>query len=385
MIDSLSKVNYHAASCEASTGKMGHLPPTPPRFIHIASNGVFSNSLINLEFLDFPTRSSSVETPIPNATPDGSLLDAYSRAVTAAVRKVGPAVVHVHVRRSQSTSGGRTPAEATGSGVLITPDGYCVTNSHVVEDANIFNATCADGSSYNAALIGQDTATDLALLRIQASGLPIAELGDSDRLEAGQLAIAIGNPLGFQNTVTAGVISALGRSLRSRSGRLIENIIQTDAALNPGNSGGPLVDSRGLVIGINTAIIPDAQGICFAVPVNTLRWVLTSIIRDGRVIRAFLGISGQNVPLPVRILRYFQLKNEAGVQILDVVPHSPAAQAGLREGDIIIGLNGCPINRLDDIHRLLGKEHIGKTSRLELLREWSNRLELSIVPTETPY
>ena len=257
-----------------------------------------SNADSNLKFLDFPARGDTLEAGSKVGPEDDSLLDAYSQAVIRAVKKVGPSVVHVHVRRSQPSNTPR-PAqgtEATGSGVVITPDGYCVTNSHVVEGANVFTATSADGSRFNADLIGQDPATDLALLRIQASGLPIAELGDSDSLKVGQLAIAIGNPLGFQNTVTAGVISALGRSLRSRTGRLIENIIQTDAALNPGNSGGPLVDSRGLVIGINTAIIPDAQGICFAVPVNTLRWVLTSIIRDGRVIRAYLGISGQNVP-----------------------------------------------------------------------------------------
>jgi S1-C subfamily serine protease len=345
-----------------------------------------SNADLNLKFLDFPARGDSLETGSKVGAEDDSLLDAYSQAVIQAVKKVGPSVVHVHVRRSQPGNAPRPSqgAEATGSGVVITPDGYCVTNSHVVEGANVFTATSADGSRFSADLIGQDPATDLALLRIQASGLPIAELGDSDSLKVGQLAIAIGNPLGFQNTVTAGVISALGRSLRSRTGRLIENIIQTDAALNPGNSGGPLVDSRGLVIGINTAIIPDAQGICFAVPVNTLRWVLTSIIRDGRVIRAYLGISGQNVPLPVRIVRFFQLKNEAGVQILDVVPRSPADTAGLREGDVIISLNDKPISRLDDIHRLLGKEDIGKTLKLVLLRDWSNQMELSVIPTETP-
>jgi S1-C subfamily serine protease len=341
---------------------------------------------LNLKFLDFPSNRENSGTTSTAARETDALMDAYSQAVTRAVRKIGPSVVHVHVKRSQAAGHDRhtQDIQGSGSGVIITPDGYCVTNSHVVEDANVFNATSADGSSYSAELIGRDTATDLAFLRIQASGLPIAELGDSDKLEVGQLAIAVGNPLGFQNTVTAGVISALGRSLRSRNGRLIENIIQTDAALNPGNSGGPLADSKGLVVGINTAIIPDAQGICFAIPVNTLRWVLTSIIRDGRVIRAFLGISGQNVPLPVRIIRYFQLKNEAGVQILDVVPNSPAALAGLREGDIIISLNGKPITRLDDIHRLLGKDDIGKNLKLTLLRDWSNQIELSIIPTETP-
>jgi S1-C subfamily serine protease len=341
---------------------------------------------LNLQFLNYiePVDQKAPERTL--AGPDGALLDAYSQAVIRAVRQVGPAVVHIHVKGGRSDRPDR-PAqevEGSGSGVMITPDGYCVTNSHVVENARVFNATSADGSSYQAELIGQDLATDLALLRIQASGLPIAELGDSNRLEAGQLAIAIGNPLGFQNTVTAGVISALGRSLRSRTGRLIENVIQTDAALNPGNSGGPLVDSQGQVIGINTAIIPDAQGICFAIPVNTLRWVLTSIIRDGRVIRAYLGITGQNVPLPVRIVRFYQLKNEAGVQIMDVIADSPAALAGLRAGDIILELNDRAVTRLDDIHRLLGKNDIGRALKVVLLRDWSKRIEMSIIPTETP-
>jgi S1-C subfamily serine protease len=349
-------------------------------------NSLDSTSDFNLRFLDFPAQGEAAGTAFQDKKDDGALLDAYSQAVTRVVKKVGPAVVHVHVKRSQGNGPARQgqEVEATGSGVIITPDGYCVTNSHVVEGANVFNTTSADGSSYNAVLVGQDTATDLALLRIQASGLPIAGLGDSDRLQVGQLAIAIGNPLGYQNTVTAGVVSALGRSLRSRNGRLIENVIQTDAALNPGNSGGPLADSKGLVIGINTAIISSAQGICFAIPVNTLRWVITSILKDGRVIRAFLGISGQNIPLPVRIVRYYQLKNEAGVQILDVVPNSPAYLAGLKEGDILISLDGEPITKIDDIHRSLGQEDIGKSLKLVLLRGWSNLLELSVVPTETP-
>jgi S1-C subfamily serine protease len=340
----------------------------------------------NLKFLDFPSRGEAGEIVSPGARGDGALLDAYSQAVTRVVKKIGPAVVHVHVKKTQSNGnpGQNRPVEGSSSGVIITPDGYCVTNSHVVENSNYFNSTFSDGSSYNADLIGQDTTTDLALLRIQAAGLPIAELGDSDRLEAGQLAIAIGNPLGFQNTVTAGVISALGRSLRSKNGRLIENVIQTDAALNPGNSGGPLADSSGRVIGINTAIIPDAQGICFAIPVNTLRWVITSILREGRVIRAFLGISGQTIPLPVRIIRCFQLKNETGVQIIDVAANSPACAAGLREGDVIIALNGKQVEKIDDIHRLLDKQDIGKRLTVELLRDWSNLREFQITPTETP-
>jgi S1-C subfamily serine protease len=346
---------------------------------------VSSISNFDLQFLDYPAEGATLAHSTQD-NKDDELLDAYSRAVTKVVNKVGPAVAHVHIKRKADKRPGHTPheVEGTGSGVFITPDGYCITNSHVVEEANFFTVTTSDGSAYSADLIGNDTATDLALLKVQASGLHTANLGDSDRLQVGQLVIAIGNPLGFQNTVTAGVVSALGRSLRSRNGRLIENIIQTDAALNPGNSGGPLVDSRGLVIGINTAIIPNAQGICFAVPVNTLRWVLTSILKDGRVIRAFLGIAGQNIPLPVRVIRHFQLPNETGVQIINVVPDSPAYVSGLREGDVVISMNGKLINGVDDIHRSMTKEDIGKTLKMIVLRDWVNRLELTIMPTEMP-
>ncbi len=338
----------------------------------------------DLKFLDFPASGEPAGSAVQNP-PEEEMLDAYSRAVTRVVSQVGPAVAHVHVKRTTAIRG--RPAqevEATGSGVIITPDGYCVTNSHVVEEGTTYKVTQAEGSTYNAELIGKDTATDLALLRIQTSGLPIAGLGDSDKLQVGQLVIAIGNPLGFQNTVTAGVVSALGRSLRSRNGRLIENIIQTDAALNPGNSGGPLVNSRGLVIGINTAIIPEAQGICFAIPVNTMRWVVTSIFREGKVTRAFLGIAGQTVPLPMRVVRHFQLAKDSGMQIVEVVPGSPAQTAGLRAGDIVISLDGNPITRVDDIHRSLGKEVIGKGLTLRVLRDWVNMVELDIRPVAAP-
>jgi len=210
------------------------------------------------------------------------------------------------------------------------------------------------------------------------------DVGDSAGLRVGQLVVAVGNPLGFQSTVTAGVISALGRSLRSRAGRLIENVIQTDAALNPGNSGGPLVDSRGYVVGVNTAIIQYAQGICFAIPVDTMRWVVTQLIREGKVVRGFLGISGQTVPLPVRVVRYFQLDHDSGVQVVDVTKASPAYRAGLREGDIIISLGGERVTSVDDIHRRLTREAIGKSLGVVLLRDWTKRLEISIVPTESP-
>jgi S1-C subfamily serine protease len=278
----------------------------------------------------------------------------------------------------------RPEAEGSGSGFIITPDGYIVTNSHVVEDVDMVEANFSDGNTCPAEVVGQDPATDIALLRVSSSALPMVSLGDSDRVQVGQVAIAVGNPLGFQSTVTAGVISALGRTLRSRTGRLIENIIQTDAALNPGNSGGPLLDSRGHVIGINTAIIQYAQGICFAIPVNTMRWVVTQLIREGKVTRGFLGISGQTVPLPVRVVRYFQLSNASGVQVTDVVSSSPAKQAGLKEGDIIIALGGKPVASIDDIHRRLTREAIGKNLDVSLLRGWTNRLEKVIVPAESP-
>jgi S1-C subfamily serine protease len=316
---------------------------------------------------------------------DTELLDAYSKAVTGVVVRVGPAVVHVRVKKKMARRG-PSPAEAegSGSGVIITPDGYIVTNSHVIEDANTVEVTLADGATCNVEVIGQDTATDIALLRVSGSGLPMAYLGDSDKLKVGQLAIAVGNPLGFQSTVTAGVISALGRSLRSRTGRLIENVIQTDAALNPGNSGGPLVDSRGYVIGINTAIIQYAQGICFAIPVNTMRWVVTQLIREGKIVRGFLGISGQTVPLPVRVVRYFQLDYNSGVQVVDVAQASPAHQAGLKEGDIVISIDGESVTSVDDIHRRLTREAIGKSLEVVLLRDWTKRVEISIIPAENP-
>ncbi len=268
-------------------------------------DAVRGQSDFGLKFLDYPAAAEAEEPASPSFEEGADFLDSYSRAVTNVVAKVGPAVVSIRVRKKASDRPRRWPNEGEGSasGVIIAPDGYVVTNSHVVEGADEIEVSLPDGSDYGAYLVGKDLATDLALVRVTGSGLPIAQLGDSSKLKVGQLVIAIGNPLGFQSTVTAGVVSALGRSLRSRSGRLIENIIQTDAALNPGNSGGPLVDSRGLVVGINTAIIQFAQGICFSIPVNTLRWVVTALIREGKVTRGYLGISGQMVPLPVRVVR----------------------------------------------------------------------------------
>ncbi len=318
----------------------------------------------------------------PQAAGDRHLLDAYSQTVVDVVKEVGSCVVHVHVRRgSDSHSRSQRTAEGSGSGVIIAPDGYIVTNSHVVENAAAIHVSLADGSTSQADIIGQDKATDLALLRLLPdSKLPAANLGDSDKLQVGQIAIAIGNPYGFQNTVTAGIISALGRALRSRTGRLIENVIQTDAALNPGSSGGPLVNSEGRVIGINTAIIQYAQGICFAIPVNTMRWVVTLLLREGKITRGFLGISGQTVPLPARVIRYFNLPQETGVHVMNVAKGSPAENAGLKEGDVIISMAEQTINTVDDIHKLLQADRIGKELSIILLRDWTQKVEARVTP-----
>lgn len=343
----------------------------------------------DFKFLDFPSAPTMEGHAPQDIEKEKELLDAYSEAVANVVARVGPSVLHVHVKRKAPPVQTRTPptppyeVEGAASGVIIAPDGYILTNSHVVAGSTTVEVGLPDGSRHRADIIGQDPATDLAVIRASMSGLPAAQLGDSDRLRVGQLAIAIGNPLGFQSTVTTGVISALGRSLRSYSGRLIENIIQTDAALNPGNSGGPLVDSRSRVIGINTAIIQFAQGICFAIPVNTVRWVASLLIREGKVTRGYLGIAGQQISLPTRLVRSLGIERNSAVQVLSIVPKSPAQATDLRIGDIIISIGGTPINSVDDVHRLLTSQVIGKSLDLVALREGS-RLEKTIVPVETP-
>lgn len=316
------------------------------------------------------------------------LLDAYSQAVIRVVEQVGPAVVSVGVLKQVlgRTQDGRTmpfQAPGAGSGVIITPDGYILTNSHVVNRADRLEVTLADGTTYPAQLVGEDPETDLAVLRIPASGLPVAVLGDSEKLRVGQLVIAIGNPFGFQATVTTGVVSALGRTLRSQGGRLIENVIQTDAALNPGNSGGPLVDTRGQVVGINTAIIQFAQGICFAIPVNTARWVAGQLIKEGRVRRAFLGVTVQQRPVHRRLARLHDVVSGTGLLVMGVAPGSPAAQAGLRQGDIIVAIDGVAISSADDLQRMLGRAAIGAPLRITVLRG-VERLDLVARPAEAP-
>ena len=318
--------------------------------------------------------------PVPqflkDETEDGKLLDAYSRAVISAVDRVAPAVAHVEVEFAESRRRG-----GSGSGFAFTPDGLLLTNSHVVHGARRIRATFADGLSREANLIGEDPHTDIAVLRIDATSLASVALGTSRSVRVGQLAIAIGNPYGFQHTVTAGVVSALGRSLRAQSGRLIDDVLQTDAALNPGNSGGPLVDSRATVIGVNTAIIPGAQGICFATAIDTVKAVVVQLLRHGRVRRGYLGIAGATVPLARRLARHFALANERAVRVESVEPRGPAAAAGVAPGDLIVRFGGEAVNGIDDVHRLLTGSRIGERATLVVLRGAQQR-ELAVVPAE---
>jgi S1-C subfamily serine protease len=319
-----------------------------------------------------------------NLRGDSELLDAYSRAVAGAVDRVAPAVVHLQARRriGDNARGAERPA-GSGSGVIFTPDGFVLTNSHVVHGASAIEATLTDGRTLPAYLVGDDPDTDLALLRLHADGLAHAELGDSGKIRVGQLVVAIGNPFGFQASVTAGVVSALGRSLRGRTGRLIDDIVQTDAALNPGNSGGPLVTARGEIIGINTAIIPFAQGICFAIASNVVRFVVSELMRHGRVRRSYIGVAGQTVPLSRRTVRFHALEVESGARVISVEPESPAARAGLVSGDIIVGLGGAPVTGVDALHRLLTADRIGQSLELDVLR-LTRRLALAVVPGVRP-
>jgi S1-C subfamily serine protease len=314
---------------------------------------------------------------------DAALLDAYSRAVMTAVERVSPSVVNVEVHQAARRARSGEPRERRGggSGFVFTPDGLILTNSHVVHDATRIEVTLADGRRTPAHTVGDDPATDLAVIRIDATGLQAVQFGDSQQLRAGQMAIAIGNPYGFQSTVTAGVISALGRSLRSYSGRLIEDVIQTDAALNPGNSGGPLVDSSGAVIGVNTATILPAQGICFAIGINTAKFVASRLLRDGRIRRSWIGVSAQTVPVHRRVVRFYGLPRESGVVVMGVEDRSPARSAGLREGDVVVALDDKPVAGVDDLHRLLTDAQVGARCELTVIRH-TERLMLQIVPEE---
>jgi S1-C subfamily serine protease len=304
----------------------------------------------------------------PSAPPNTELFDAYSRAVTSAVEAIGPAVVKIDAR-------------GTGSGFVFAPDGLVLTNSHVVAKATRISVTLPDGRELGADLVGDDPHTDLAVLRVSAPDLVAAPFGDSSALRPGQLVIAIGNPFGFQHTVTAGVVSALGRSLRARTVRLMENLIQTDAALNPGNSGGPLVTSAAEVVGVNTAVILGGQGIAFAVPINTARYVVSSLLRDGRVRRSHLGVAGQQVPIHRRLVREHSLGRDQGVAVTAVSPGTAAADAELRPGDVIVEFAGEPVGSVDDLHRLLTEDRIGQLLPMKILRR-SKLRRLLVTPRE---
>jgi S1-C subfamily serine protease len=338
------------------------------------------NSALHLLRTDDSARGDVA--PVRPHHSDDELLDAYSRAVVTAAERVGPAVVRVDIRHAVAVRTRRGVSERElgghGSGFVFTPDGFVLTNSHVVKDARVVRVEMPDGRSAAAEVIGDDPDTDIAVLRIHAADVAWAQLGDSSALRVGQLVIAIGNPLGFQSTVTAGVVSALGRSFRSTTGRLIDDVVQTDAALNPGSSGGPLVDSHGRVIGVNTAVILPAQGICLAVGISTVKVVAAKLIRDGRVQRGYIGIAGQNIALEPAAARALGMPG-GGVLVLQVEPDSPALRAGVRAGDVVIALDGNAITGIDDLHRVLTDDRIGREVVLELLRERS-RLVLAVRP-----
>jgi S1-C subfamily serine protease len=309
------------------------------------------------------------------AISDGELLDAYSQAVIGAAEKVSPSVVNIEVSTADRRRGG------SGSGFVFTPDGFLLTNSHVVHSASKIEVTLLDGRRGEAQLIGDDPETDLAVLRINAPNLMSVAFGDSNKIRVGQLAIAIGNPYGFQYSVTAGVVSALGRSLRSQTRRLIDDVIQTDAALNPGNSGGPLINSRGEVIGVNTAVILPAQGICFATAINTAIFVAGQLIKEGRVRRSYIGVAGQVVPLHRRLVRYHNLAVETGVLVVSTETGGPASKAGVQEGDVIVSYDDRPIASIDDLHRLLTDQKVGVKSNLTVIRR-NEKLTLSVTPED---
>lgn len=316
---------------------------------------------------------------------DAELLDAYSHTVIGVAEKVSPSVVNIEVHHQLGSSRQSRALQETsgsGSGFIFTPDGLTLTNSHVVHGASKIEVTMLDGQRCQADLIGDDPDTDLAVIRIDAPNLVPAELGDSKSVRVGQMVVAIGNPYGFQYSVTAGVVSALGRSLRSQSGRLIDDVIQTDAALNPGNSGGPLVASNGKVIGVNTALIRPAQGICFATAIDTAKFVAGRLIRDGQITRSLIGVAGQNVPLPRRLVRYYDLPVETAILIVSFEPNSPAQKAGLREGDLVIGFDGQPVSGIDDLHKLLTGELVGREVTIEIIRG-TERLTINVIPQQT--
>jgi S1-C subfamily serine protease len=322
--------------------------------------------------------------PISAQLPDDSaLLDEYSRTIVSAADRVGPAVVNIDIKQRLDSRRGPREVGGSGSGFVIAPDGFILTNSHVVHAANQIAVSLPDGRDYPAQLVGDDPDADLAVIRIDAPHLAHVRLADSESLRVGQVVIAIGNPLGFQASVTAGVISALGRSMHAQSGRLIDNIIQTDAALNPGNSGGPLVNSAGEVIGVNTAMIRPAQGICFAIASNTAKFVAGWLIKEGKIRRSYIGVAGQNVPIHRRVVRFYNLPLETGVLVVSVEKNSPAEKTGMREGDVIVAFNAKPIGSIHELHKMLMGEQIGVQSEITIVRH-TEKLALAITPVESP-
>lgn len=343
----------------------------------------------NLHWIGDHNEDERLTSHHPIQPSDDELLDQYSRVVSRTVKEVSPAVVKVDVVIALDPSVQRDPrlpkdAKGSGSGFVFTPDGFILTNSHVVHGATSIEVSFIDGRKLKARLIGDDPHTDLAVIKVDGFNLKYAQLGDSSALQVGQVVIAIGNPFGFECSVTSGIVSALGRSIRSSSGRLIEQVIQTDAALNPGNSGGPLVNSRSQVVGVNTAIILPAQGICFAVPSNTAQWVVTQLMTEGRIRRAYIGVGGQNVLLPEGIVHVDRAPVESGVHVATLEESSPAHIGGIREGDVIIAVNGLMVKSLDDLHRFLTKDKIGERARFILIRQFE-KISLDVVPEEIPY
>jgi S1-C subfamily serine protease len=346
-------------------------PPQHESFARVRlSNGFMSSEPYLISFPGPEAQAASAHAI------EAEAMDAYSRVVTTVAESVSPAVVRIQVENKRGRGG-------SGSGFIFTPDGFILTNSHVVHGAEKITVWTPESGDFMAQLIGEDPDTDLALLRIDAPALHSAKLGDSRRIRVGQLVVAIGNPYGFQYTVTAGVVSALGRSLRSQSGRLIEDVIQTDAALNPGNSGGPLVNSLGEVVGVNTATILPAQGLCFAISINTAQFIATKLIRYGLVRRSYIGVQAQTASLNRTIARHYDLKTSTGALVLSAEPGSPGQKAGLQEGDVIASLAGEPVEGVDVLHRLLGEERIGVPTSLVVLRG-SRRLEITVVPEMRP-
>jgi S1-C subfamily serine protease len=329
-----------------------------------------------------PTGETGRRAGQDSLSPDATLLDEYSRTVVAAVDRVAAGVVNIDVKHLPTGRSRGGEIGGNGSGFVIAPDGFILTNSHVVHKATAIHVNLTDGRESEASLIGDDPETDLAVIRIDVPHLVNVRFADSEKLRVGQVAIAIGNPLGFQTSVTAGVISALGRSMHSQSGRLIDNIIQTDAALNPGNSGGPLVNSAGEVIGVNTAMIRPAQGICFAIASNTAKLVAGWLIRDGKIRRSYIGVAGQNVPLHRRVMRFYNLPLETGVLVAAVEANSPGQRAGLHEGDVIVAFNETPIGSVHDLHKILVGEQIGVTGKLLVIRH-TEKLMIEITPAES--